>query len=150
MPGHVGTIYQGLNGRLDGRGDPRTLYLWRDATVWSAASQEKLRRPEKKGHAYAYRQVLERGAPPQRVGEEWPAYVSRLRVEGLARGWLLRVRHPGNYVYSWGISPGQRAARVKTAGPWLPYPKACCGRERVSPWLWVPEGAQGRLPLGAA
>jgi len=150
MPGHVGQIYKALNGRIEGRGKRRTLYLWRDATVWSDASQEKLRKPEKKGHGYAYRQVLERGMAPRRLRESWPDYVIRLRREGLEGRMLTRTRHPGNYVYTWGLSPRERKLRVRRQGPLLPYPRVCCGRVRTSPAIWLPEADQLALPLRAA
>lgn len=113
LPGHVGTIYQAHNGRYLGRSGSETLHLAPDGRVVSRRALSKIRNDER-GAAYAYRQLLEMGAPPRLHGEEGPAYVER----ALACGAFRRVRHPGNHVYGWALSG--RVSLAPTAGP---YPK---------------------------
>ena len=115
LPGHVGTIYQAHNGRYVGRSKSKTLHVAGDGRVVSARSISKIRN-EERGAAYAYRQLVDMGAPARRVGEDPGEYVRRALLEGPFR----RVRHPGNHAYLWPIGD----ARIARAfPPALPYPK---------------------------
>lgn len=98
MPGHVGTIYQAFNARYLGRSGAETLHLAADGRLISRRALGKIRL-EHRGAAYAYRQLLDLGAPARRPLEEGPAYVERALREGPFR----RVRHPGNHVYAWPL-----------------------------------------------
>lgn len=100
--GHIGNIYQALNGVFLGRATPRTLRVLPDGRVLNARAIQKIR-------------AMETG---------WPKAVAKLvRAEGdNLRAWLARwlpQRHPGNYRYAWGL---QRAARRGLPAS-LPYPK---------------------------
>lgn len=113
-PGHVGTIYQAHNGRYLSRSSSRTLWLATDGTVISGRALSKLRADDQ-GAAYAYKQLLEHGAPRRKPLESSRAYVVRALHEGPFR----KVRHPGNHVYSWGLD--RLTKRALPAG--LAYPK---------------------------
>lgn len=116
-PGHVGTIYQALNGRHVGRGAAETLWLDRDGRTVSRRALSKLKNGERGGEG-VYRRLLELGAPARRESEDWSAYVPRALADGPFR----RLRHPGNLAYVWAVGAGQRetAARFPAAQP---YPK---------------------------
>ncbi|HYD02597.1 MAG TPA: hypothetical protein VEB22_15325 [Phycisphaerales bacterium] len=122
VPGHVGTIYQAHNGRYLGRSKPETLHLAGDGRVISRRALGKIRL-DHRGAAYAYRQLLEMGAPPRRPLEEGPAYVLRALREGPFRV----VRHPGNHVYAWALG-----GEVEI-GPERTRPKQ---RDQEQPGLW--------------
>ena len=97
MPGHVGTIYQALNGVYTGRGTPRSLHLLADGTVFSEQAWSKLRR-KIKGWEYAMRQLVDAGAEPWNGNE--PTRVWALReLHRISR----TVRHKGNHRYVWGV-----------------------------------------------
>ncbi len=113
MPGHVGTVYQALNGRHVGRTRPRWLHLDRAGRVVSDRALSKIRNDER-GAAYAYRDLLASGAPLRQPFEEGAAYVARALAEGPFR----RVRHPGNFAYTWPL--GETTAAPLKA---LPFPK---------------------------
>lgn len=121
-PGHVGTVYQALNGRFAGRSRPRTLILDPGGRVISERALSKVRKDER-GAAYAYEQLRSSGAPARRLGEEGPDYVARALQEGPFR----RVAHPGNLAYVW---PTRRASRSTIQGLPVskPYPK---GRDTI-------------------
>lgn len=102
-PGHVGTIYRAFNGRAAGTSSPRTLILAPDGRVVSGRMLTKLRQGDR-GAAYAYRALLDLGAPPRHLGEGDAAYVSRALAEGPWR----RVRHPGNLAYTWALPAVRR------------------------------------------
>lgn len=101
-PGHVGTIYKAFNGRRAGTSSARTLILAPDGRVVSGRMLTKLRKGDK-GAAYAYRALLELGAPARALGEGDEAYVKRALAEGPWR----RVRHPGNLAYVWPVKPAR-------------------------------------------
>jgi hypothetical protein len=117
-PGHVGTVYQALNGRHVGRSKARYLLVDPAGRVVSERALSKLRNDEK-GAAYAYEQLQASGAPVRRIGEEGPEYVARV----LRYGPFRRVKHPGNLAYVW---PTLTAGRDVVRGflPALPFPKA--------------------------
>lgn len=110
MPGHVGTIYQALNGKYFGRGTARTLRLLPDGTVLSARTIQKIRASER-GWMAAVEQLVEYGAPA---------------FDGDRREWVRRaiaatttpLRHPGNHKYAWALD-----RRVRLPAPVCQYPK---------------------------
>ena len=57
----------------------------------------KLRNGES-GERYAYERLAEHDAPRQWAGETGAAYLKRLQAEG----WLRPLRHPGNFVFTFG------------------------------------------------
>lgn len=95
MPGHVGTIYQALNGVFTGRARKRTLWLLPSGRVYSERSITKVRAQDR-GWRYATEQLREAGAGP--VGSDPAAWLAE---------WLPRigtkVRHPGCHRYVWAI-----------------------------------------------
>lgn len=110
MPGHVGTVYQALNGRYLGRGTPRTLRVLPDGTVLSARTLQKIRKLES-GWRAAVDRLLDYGAPP---------------FDGDPRAWVRRaveattekLRHPGNHKYAWALD-----RRVELPNQVYAYPK---------------------------
>lgn len=126
-PGHQGTIYQSTGSRFVGRSSPRTLVLTPGGLVISGRTLSKIRNGET-GSQYAYQQLLAAGAPVRRIGEEPADYVRR----ALAEGPFIRRRHPGNWVYCYGVgSRAERSASSARFAPSLPYPKA--GANAVDP-----------------
>jgi hypothetical protein len=118
LPGHVGIVYQALNGRHIGRSWARTHWLMPDGTFFNPRAMQKIRKQEQ-GHEYAERQLIALGAPPMRAGQkpsEWLALA--LRAAGGRP-----VRHPGCIKYA--FTAGTRAQRrhVVIAPAALPYPK---------------------------
>jgi hypothetical protein len=119
MPGHVGTIYQGLNARHVGRSKPRVLLLGGDGRVVSPRTVSKLRN-EERGKEYAYRELLAMGAPERCPHEDAAAYVARALREGPFR----RMRHPGNLCYTWWLADGRERRDLEARSlPALPYPR---------------------------
>lgn len=112
-PGHVGTIYQALNGSFHGRGSKRHLIRTHDWQVVSERMLSKLRNDER-GAGYAYDTLRKFGAPERAPFEDGVAYVARALLEGP----FTRLRHPGNFVYTWGLDP-----KVKPLCALLPFPK---------------------------
>ncbi len=109
--GHIGTIYQALNGVYLGRSAPRTIHLLPDGSVLNARTIQKIRSQER-GWRYAAGILQSLGASPvstdsKRWLAEWLPKVTR------------QVRHPGNHKYAW---PLHRTTR-KIVRPSLPYPK---------------------------
>lgn len=120
-PGHVGVIYQALNGVYLGRGGARHLWLDRWGRVMSDRALSKIRNGEV-GMDYACRQLVAMGAPARRMGEEGRVYVARALAEGPFR----RIWHPGNHCYAWAlVSTGRegRALRKSLVGRGVPYPE---------------------------
>lgn len=111
-PGHVGTIYKAFNGRRAGASSPRTLLLAPDGRVVSGRMLTKLRTGDK-GAAYAYRLLLDLGAPRRFLGEGDEAYVARALRDGPWR----RVRHPGNLAYVWDVAGSRQAPKQLDLAP---------------------------------
>lgn len=109
--GHIGTVYQALNGAYTGRATPRTLRLLPDGTVLSERTLQKIRARER-GWQHGVEQLVAHGAE---------APVGDLRA--WLASWLPRVtrtrRHRGNHRY---VFPLSRAAKRVTPTS-LPYPK---------------------------
>lgn len=95
MPGHVGTIYQALNGIYTGRTRARRLWLLPSGQVYSERAISKIRGQER-GWRSAADELCEAGAGA--VGSDPAAWLAE---------WLPRlctsVRHPGNHRYVWAI-----------------------------------------------
>lgn len=79
------------------------LDLGRHSRHQPTAYLTKLRQGDK-GAAYAYRALLELGAPARHMGEGDDAYVARALKDGPWR----RVRHPGNLAYTWSLPAVRR------------------------------------------
>lgn len=115
FPGHVGGIYQGLNGVYRGLATARTIHLLPDGRVVNARALQKIR-DRSKGWEYAVGDLVEMGA----VG---PASSEDLRV------WLRRelgrvtrtMRHGGNHRYVWLLN--KRRHQRDLAPLCQPYPK---------------------------
>ena len=111
VPGHIGTIYQALNGAHLGRSTPRTLILAPDSSVLSERALSKLRTGDR-GADYTYDLLRRWGAPGRRLNEPGADYVRRALADHET---FRRVRHPGNLAYGWRLDK----ARLES----LPYPK---------------------------
>lgn len=126
LPGHVGTIYSAYGMSYHGRSSSRTQILARDGTVISPRALSKIRNDER-GAAYAYRKLLEFGAPQRWPLEPNTDYVARALKEGPFR----KQRHPGCHVYAFPVGrPSFRNYLRTQFKPSLPYPKridAVCG-----------------------
>lgn len=111
FPGHIGTIYQALNGVYLGRATARKLRILPDGTVLSDRTVSKIRARER-GWQYAV-QILERHGAAGLEGDtaEW------------LRTWLAKLTRPlahgGNHKYAWMLNRRLRKHLPKT----LPYPK---------------------------
>jgi hypothetical protein len=120
-PGHIGTIYQALNGSYLGRGTPRTLRLLPDGSVLSERAIQKIRRHER-GFAYACA-ILER----------WGATPFSGDAESWLREWLPRLtrtlHHPGNHKYAWGL----HKTAIKMLPKSLPYARSKTNDEYAIP-----------------
>lgn len=103
--GHVGTIYKAHNARFAGTSSPRTLILGRDGRCVSQRALSKIRCSEQ-GADYAMRQLVDMGAPGRLPFEDGADYVRRALSEGAFR----RVRHPGNFVFTWRLNRRNAAA----------------------------------------
>lgn len=130
-PGHVGCIYQGLNGRHVGRTGRATLWIGPGCEVVSKRALSKLRHDDS-GAGYAYAQLRALGAPARLPGETGKSYTAR----ALADGPFYKFRHPGNLVYVWAIGGrGQRRQVARAFPAPLAYPKA---RNTVVPMTRTP------------
>lgn len=111
--GHVGTIYQALNGVYVGRGTRRTLRMLPDGKILNARSLQRIR-DKYRGWEHAVAQLRRYGAGPV-VGGDTRAWVRR---------WVPKitepVQHPGNHKYVWGLTRKLHRELQKYA---LPYPK---------------------------
>lgn len=118
FPGHVGTIYQALNGNYHGITERRTIRLLPDATCFSNFASGKIRRGLRGGRAAAGALVRFGADPlPEGAGKE-----ERIAWLELWRDALTRpVRHQGNHRYSWRIDAVPKSDRVH--GPARAYPK---------------------------
>ena len=118
-PGHVGTIYQALNGRHVGRSEARWRYLAGDGRDVTKPLLDKIRY-DKKGRDYAAAQLVAWGAPARAPGELGGAYVDRALRDGPFR----RYRHPGNLAYVWPVGTRRTAPKIAQGFPAaLAYPK---------------------------
>ena len=132
MPGHVGQVYQGLNAQCRGRARARTLLIMPNGRVASERALSKIRTQDV-GREYAERQLLEAGADPRRTLEAPHDWIDRLTGAGFFR----KVRHPGNWVYTFALT--RKARRIATTLPAHDYPKRTAH---------IQQGDISRLPLG--
>ena len=112
MPGHVGTVYQGLNATYTGRARGRVHHLLPDGTIFSPRAASKVRNREV-GWRYAVEQLVAAGAPEP--GDDLRAWLTTA-LAAVARP----LRHGGNHRYVWALD--RRARKHLPAS--LPYPKA--------------------------
>lgn len=113
--GHVGTIYQALNGRYLGRTTPRTLRLLPNGTVFASRTETKIR-DRRKGWRYAALQLIRAGAPPLPADDvpdlgAWLAAATATVTRSL--------RHAGNHRYGWALRRHIWREDISD----LPYPK---------------------------
>lgn len=105
MPGHVGTIYQAMNGRYLGRSKRETLRLLPNGQSITRRTIAKIR-SGKKGWNYSVRKFTAFGFPAPRCLATEIADVDELNT------WLDRalevvtrpVCHPGNHKYAWAVN----------------------------------------------
>lgn len=113
-PGHVGTIYQALNGVFLGRTRRESRLVLPDGTIVHNRALAKIRVRDR-----GWRPAVERlelaGATPLRLDDDSAAWLKR-ELARIAR----RVAHPGNLKYAWTL---RRADRRHLPAS-LPYPKA--------------------------
>jgi hypothetical protein len=116
-PAHAGQIYQASNAIYGGRSRAQYLWMTREGRVLSRRSLNKIIN-EEVGQAYASRQLEAAGAPTRALLESPKEWVARvLPLIGT------RIKHPGNYVFAYGLD-GQARDQVRhvNAGG-QPYPK---------------------------
>lgn len=111
VPGHIGMVYQALNGAHLGRSTPRTLIVAPDGSILSERALSKLRTGDR-GADYTYALLKRWGAPGRRLDEPGADYVRRALAD---RNLFRRVRHPGCLAYGWRLDGIRLASR--------PYPK---------------------------
>lgn len=115
--GHYGTVYRGLSATYMGRSSKRTLVMDRRGRVISERSLSKLKNDES-GAAGAYRMLREAGGPERLFGESGKAYVER----ALREGPFVRMKHPGNLVFGWGVGSKTERSLVRRSMVSLDYP----------------------------
>lgn len=116
-PAHAGQIYQASNAIFSGRSRAQYVWITRAGQVLSRRSLTKVINQEV-GHAYAARQLEAAGAPPREMLEEPKTWVNR--VLPLIAG---RIKHPGNFVFAFGLDgPAREQVRQVNAGG-HPYPR---------------------------
>jgi hypothetical protein len=113
--GHIGTVYQALNGRHLGRTNPATLRLLPDGTCLSNRAVGKLVRGER-GSVGAVETLVRWGAEPLQPGEDALAWL-RLWRSRLTRP----MRHRGCLRYVWCLD--RRRRREVMSAPAVAYPK---------------------------
>lgn len=99
MPGHVGEVYQALSAQCRGKTKGRYHFIAPDGKMISERSLSKIRNLEC-GHEYAAKQIVNHGASPREVHEEPTEWIARLITEGE----ITKRKHPGNWVYSFGLT----------------------------------------------
>lgn len=122
MPGHIGDIYKAFSGRHVGRARRRKILLTPNGCTLDERGRSKLAAaldPVKgRGNRYVYEQLQTLGLPTRTFGEAPKDYLDRALAEGVRRGVLREVEHPGNLVYAWPLTNAGRDA-LRSA---LPYP----------------------------
>lgn len=111
--GHIGTIYQALNGVYVGRTKKRVHHLLPNGQVFSPRTLSKIQTGVK-GWRYGVQQLLDQGAIPPEPGESLRDWVAR-ELDLIGR----RFPHEGNHKYLWSLD---RRLRKHLPQP-LPYPK---------------------------
>jgi hypothetical protein len=119
FPGHVGVIYQALNGVYTGRSASRTKALLPNGAVLTERAMSKVQRQDR-GHAYVERSLVALGARPPRACSSDPAGWLRQALEDVG---ARPFRHRGVHRYLFAIGPGRRRRTAALARASLPYPK---------------------------
>ncbi len=122
MPGHVGTIYQAMNGHYLGRAKSETLRLLPNGQSISRRTLSKIR-DGRKGWRYATEKLVAVGAPAPACLESELPDLDELNtwLDGVLPKVTRAVLHPGNHKYAWAVN--RRARRfLPELNPVL-YPK---------------------------
>lgn len=119
-PGHVGTIYQAMNGRYLGLSDPVTHHFDADGWELNARSAAKIIAGHPGGRSMLER-LIKMGARKPGDSEDLSAWLESVRNSPMFR----RVRHPGKHVYGWRWDWPRPEPR-----PMPRYPKASTDRIR--------------------
>lgn len=119
--GHIGGIYQALNGCYLGTSKAETRRLLPDGSLLHGRALTKIRKRDR-GWRYAASILEAHGAAPLGADEDaraWVAYwVSRLTRP---------LRHPGNHKYAWALKKRDRRHLPRSR----PYPKFGLGQLRL-------------------
>lgn len=115
-PGHVGVIYQALNGQHVGYTGSHYIHLDRQMRTISARAISKVKAQDQ-GAAYSERQLVDAGCDPRRPGEDPADWLERVLPA------LPRVKHPGCIMYRWALGK----VALNTLPP-LPYPRTATHR----------------------
>ena len=105
-PGHVGAIYQALDGAFLGRTKPERRLVLPDGTIIHNRALAKIRKRDQ-GWRYAAAKLVAHGAAPLSDHENARLWLARW-LPVLTRS----VKHPGNYRYAWTF---QRSGRERLA-----------------------------------
>jgi hypothetical protein len=116
-PAHAGQIYAASNAVFSGRSRAQYVQINRDGQVLSRRSLNKIINQEV-GHAYATRQLEACGAPPRNLLESPKEWVSR--VLPLISS---RVKHPGNFVFAFGLDGPAREQVRQVKRRWAAIPE---------------------------
>jgi len=104
MPGHVGEVYQALSATCRGRARARSHFIAPNGSMISERTLSKIKLKEQ-GSEYATKQVLSAGVDPRRPGEDPKEWIARAIEEGQ----ISVRRHPGNWVYTFGLTKRAKA-----------------------------------------
>ncbi len=133
-PGHVGFLYQALNGVYAGRTTARTLWMLPDGTIVSDKAKQKIR-DQDQGHDYAERLLIRWGARPMRAGENPKQWLKQAGHD--AKVTLFRHHGCHRYVFTLGSRTERRNVHVRTTP--LRYPKAADPDALVAADIWGPQ-----------
>lgn len=104
MPGHVGEVYQALSATCRGRARARSHFIAPNGSMISERTLSKIKL-EEQGSEYATKQVLAAGVDPRKTGEDPKEWIARAIEEGQ----ISVRRHPGNWVYTFGLTKRAKA-----------------------------------------
>lgn len=112
--GHIGTIYQALNGNYRGQCRAEWKLVLPNGRYFQNDSKTKIRHL-KEGWRYSAQLLADFGAPMLDPSKDDPALWLEEHMLSICR----RVKHPGNHDYRWTLNRRHR----KYLAPSLPYPK---------------------------
>lgn len=118
MPGHVGIVYQALNGCYLGRTRRDTIRLTADGRNLPNRTLAKIRRRDR-GWQPAVDRLVALGARPPSHGEDLAAWLAR-ELPRITR----KVAHPGKHKFAWVLRARDRRHLPQS----LPYPKLTAPR----------------------
>lgn len=122
--GHFGTIYQASNARYCDMTGSRGEWHLPGGFVFSDRTAQKVRRRER-GHVYAEKQLITRGAGAIREGDDPKVWLRG----ALVRCEAVRVPTDGKHRYLWAVGTDKRQRTAVVFGyPSRPYPKADLGQ----------------------